>query len=452
MASEADADGFVHPDKKHTANPEPEQTKKWKSTNQFAALRSDRQLDDTESAADQRASNLTSSALSSSQASAISHLLKICAENNVSINEHLRQAILGKELYDEATCGCVSRKSLSERESLLGSLIASNLTDREDELGATAHAIRDQMDLMENKNISVEARVKDGKYAVTVPAASKGGGIPTVGNTGAVAKLTKRMGELLQGKERQAKEETKVIMEGVNLCLEEGKMYLILGAPGEWFTCQELALCYIYGILLTCDVHILRNFNLIGCGKSTLLKMIANLLPTSSKAKLSGSVTVNGVDSNDPSLIWSNIVSYVDQIDRLHGYLTVKETLEFAFDCRLAGTHYTARTKENDEDVKKLVKEMDEQGWLVNGVLGAIGLARVKDTFVGNDKVRGVSGGQRKRVTVGEMMCVSSQIQMLDEISTGLDGKFYRSLNYPIRLLCSSSNSKCCHFFSINDL
>ena len=56
-------------------------------------------------------------------------------------------------------------------------------------------------------------------------------------------------------------------------------------------------------------------------------------------------------------------------------------------------------------------------------MLEAIGLAKVKDTFVGNAKVRGVSGGQRKRVTVGEMMCVSSQVQMFDEISTGLDGK-----------------------------
>lgn len=240
MASEADADGFVHPDKKHTANSQPEQMEKWKSSNQFSALRSDRQLGVTESAVDQRTSNLTSSALSTSQATAISQLLKICAENNVCINENLRKAILGHELYDEATCGSISRKSMSKRESLLGSLIASHLTDREDELGATAHAIRNQMDLMENTDISVEARVKDGKYAVTVPLASKSGGIPTVGNSGAMAKLSKRMGELLQGKDKLAKEETKVIMEGVNLCLEEGKMYLVLGAPGEWLTCREL--------------------------------------------------------------------------------------------------------------------------------------------------------------------------------------------------------------------
>jgi ABC-type multidrug transport system ATPase subunit len=153
--------------------------------------------------------------------------------------------------------------------------------------------------------------------------------------------------------------------------------------------------------------------------------MIAGLLPTSSKSTISGSVTVNGVESTDPSLVWSNIVAYVDQIDRLHGYLTVQETMQFAFDCRQGGTFRSPRLKKdlNGEDVERLVKEMKEEGWVVNLVLDAICLTRVKDTFVGNDKVRGVSGGQRKRVTVGEMMCVLSQVQMFDEISTGLDGE-----------------------------
>lgn len=66
---------------------------------------------------------------------------------------------------------------------------------------------------------------------------------------------------------------------------------------------------------------------------SSVLKMIANLLPKDKKRSVGGSVEVNGVDSNDKDIIWSNVVSYVDQIDRLHGYLTVKETLKFAFDC-----------------------------------------------------------------------------------------------------------------------
>eukprot|EP00804_Cyclotella_cryptica_P015639 CCRYP_003633-RD/>CCRYP_003633-RD protein AED:0.25 eAED:0.25 QI:406/1/0.87/1/0.85/0.87/8/0/1055 len=345
----------------------------------------------------QHHSNVTSSRppsnLTPSQQLALSHLLNLCASNNLSINPHLRLAILGEELYDESACkgSAVSRRNLSKRESLLGSLIASRQTDLEAEyLSDTARQVREKLELLERSDISMEVRVKGGGYAVTVPTASSTKGIETVAS-GALMGLAERLRGLLTcSGGGGAKEETKVIMDGVNLFLEEGKMYLVLGAPGS--------------------------------GKSTLLKMIAGLLPTSSKSTLSGSVTVNGAASTDRSLVWSNIVSYVDQIDRLYGYLTVKETMEFAYNCRMGGTHAGARIKDiNNADVQKLIAELDKEGFIVETVLQAIGLKRVKDTFVGNDKVRGVSGGQRKRVTVGEMMCVASQVQMYDEISTGLD-------------------------------
>ena len=93
--------------------------------------------------------------------------------------------------------------------------------------------------------------------------------------------------------------------------------------------------------------------------------MIADLLPEDSRHIIGGSVEVNGIDRKDDEIYWTvssvdiselfrlglinhvhisaheqsssfpckNIVSYVDQIDRLHGYLTVKETVEFAYQC-----------------------------------------------------------------------------------------------------------------------
>ena len=341
----------------------------------------------------QHHSNVSSqqSNLSASQQQALSKLLSICSNNNVPIHPNLRLAILGEELYEESVHkGSVSRDGLSKRESLLGSLVASHQTELEEEyLSDTARKIREKIDLLERNDVSIEARVVDGKYEVRVPVSSKKG-IETVASGGGLVKLAQHIRDMFKGGEQEANEETKVIMEGINLFFEEGKMYLVLGAPG--------------------------------CGKSTLLKMIANLLPCSSKASLSGSVTVNGVAPTDSSIVWSNVVAYVDQIDRLHGYLTVQETLDFAYDCRQAGTHNGPRIKEvSSAEIKKLISQLDEEGWMVNLVLGAIGLTRVKDTFVGNDKVRGVSGGQRKRVTVGEMMCVGAQVQMFDEISTGLD-------------------------------
>lgn len=50
------------------------------------------------------------------------------------------------------------------------------------------------------------------------------------------------------------------------------------------------------------------------------------------------------------------------------------------------------------------IKRMDEELYTVFTVLEAYGLTRVKDTFVGDQEtVRGVSGGEKKRVTVAEM-------------------------------------------------
>ena len=119
-----------------------------------------------------------------------------------------------------------------------------------------------------------------------------------------------------------------------------------------------------------------------------------------------------------------NLVEYVDQLDRHHEYLTVKETLDFAFKCRRGGTHRHLNIPYNPENDAKIA-ELDKADYTVNLVMEALGLKRVEDTFVGDDeRVRGVSGGERKRVTVGEMACTGTPIICMDEISTGLDGMY----------------------------
>ncbi|KMS94739.1 hypothetical protein BVRB_015770 [Beta vulgaris subsp. vulgaris] len=54
-------------------------------------------------------------------------------------------------------------------------------------------------------------------------------------------------------------------------------------------------------------------------------------------------------------------------------------------------------------------------------LLKVLGLDICADTAVGNDMNRGVSGGQRKRVTSGEMIVGPKRTLFMDEISTGLD-------------------------------
>ncbi len=185
-------------------------------------------------------------------------------------------------------------------------------------------------------------------------------------------------------------------IQNINLLFEQGKTYLVLGGPGS--------------------------------GKSSLLKMIAGILPEDKQHIASGTVQVNNVTPKTKDIVWSNIVGYIDQIDRLHPYLTVKETCDFAWKCRSGGTHRNPLHDPGPEAAAQ-IKKMDEEEWLVATVLESMGLTRVKDTFVGDQEtVRGVSGGEKKRVTVSEMSVGRFPILCMDEISTGLDGKETESL------------------------
>lgn len=58
---------------------------------------------------------------------------------------------------------------------------------------------------------------------------------------------------------------------------------------------------------------------------------------------------------------------------------------------------------------------------ILRNVLLALGLNGCKDTYVGNASIRGVSGGQKRRVTIGEMAVCSRPVRMMDCISNGLD-------------------------------
>ena len=151
--------------------------------------------------------------------------------------------------------------------------------------------------------------------------------------------------------------------------------------------------------------------------------MIAGTLQQDANHVVGGSVFVNGIEQASKEVVWSNLAAYIDQIDRLHARLTVKETLEFAWKCRSGGTHDKPFFGRDDE-AQKAIAEADQELFFVNRVMDGLGLARVKDTFVGDQQsVRGVSGGENKRVTVGEMFVLQTPVACCDEISTGLDGK-----------------------------
>jgi ABC-type multidrug transport system ATPase subunit len=70
---------------------------------------------------------------------------------------------------------------------------------------------------------------------------------------------------------------------------------------------------------------------------------------------------------------------------------------------------------------QKLAADLDQQNFTENLTIEGLDLTVCANTFVGNQDIRGVSGGQRRRVTVGEMMQGQNPVACADEISTGLD-------------------------------
>ncbi|XP_075642098.1 pleiotropic drug resistance protein 1-like isoform X1 [Castanea sativa] len=166
-------------------------------------------------------------------------------------------------------------------------------------------------------------------------------------------------------------------------------------------------------------------------GKTTLLLALAGRL--SSDLKFSGRVTYNGHGMED--FIPQRASAYISQHDEHIGEMTVRETLAFSARCQGVGPRYemlaelSRREKEAnikpDPDIDILMKAVSLEGQEANVIteyiLKILGLESCADIMVGDEMRRGISGGQRKRVTVGEMLVGPARAFFMDEISTGLD-------------------------------
>ncbi|KAK9906410.1 hypothetical protein WJX75_001426 [Coccomyxa subellipsoidea] len=190
------------------------------------------------------------------------------------------------------------------------------------------------------------------------------------------------------------------ILNGISGVLKPGRLTLLLGPPGS--------------------------------GKSTLLKALAGKLQGGSP-HVNGRITYNGETFD--RFVPQRTAAYVSQVDNHIAELTVRETLDFA--ARVLGVGHKAeylrilREREKaaglrgDPETDAFLKASALQGKrhsvATEYMLRLLGLDVCADTIVGSQMVRGISGGQRKRVTTGEMVVGPMKTLFLDEISTGLD-------------------------------
>ncbi|KAL8521834.1 hypothetical protein ACS0TY_012121 [Phlomoides rotata] len=166
-------------------------------------------------------------------------------------------------------------------------------------------------------------------------------------------------------------------------------------------------------------------------GKTTLLLALAGKLDKD--LKVSGRVTFNGHGMEE--FVPQKTAAYISQHDLHIGEMTVRETLAFSARLQGVGSRYEmlaelsrrekAANIKPDPDIDMYMKaaatEGDQANVVTDYTLKVLGLDICADTLVGDEMIRGISGGQRKRVTTGEMIVGPSKALFMDEISTGLD-------------------------------
>lgn len=148
-----------------------------------------------------------------------------------------------------------------------------------------------------------------------------------------------------------------------------------------------------------------------GSGKTTLLTALAGRL----SGNLSGSIKYNG---NPFSASIKHSIGFVPQDDLFYAHLTVLETLTYAAMLRLP------RTLTKPEKLEQ-----------VEMVINELGLSKCRNICIGGLLSRGVSGGERKRVSIGHEMIMNPGLLMLDEPTSGLDSTTAERIVRTLRLL-----------------
>ncbi|KAI0833903.1 ABC-2 type transporter-domain-containing protein [Hypoxylon sp. FL0890] len=156
-----------------------------------------------------------------------------------------------------------------------------------------------------------------------------------------------------------------------------------------------------------------------GSGCSTLLKALCGELHSLHVHEKSV-IHYDGIPQDKMVNEFRGEVTYNQEVDKHFPHLTVGQTLEFAAACR------TPSPKIHGMSRKEFIQHV------VRIIMAVCGLSHTYDTRVGNDFVRGVSGGERKRVSIAEMMLAGSSIAAWDNSTRGLDSatalKFVQSL------------------------
>ena len=144
-----------------------------------------------------------------------------------------------------------------------------------------------------------------------------------------------------------------------------------------------------------------------GAGKTSLLSLLSNQQVLQPSHSVSGSIYLNNRDIK--TINSDYYIRFIPQKTVLFDFLTPYEFLKFTL---------SLKSKESKEEVKKKVEK----------IIDELKLTDVQHTVIGNLIVRGISGGERKRVCIASELVLFPSVLILDEPTSGLDSSMAKSV------------------------
>lgn len=157
-----------------------------------------------------------------------------------------------------------------------------------------------------------------------------------------------------------------------------------------------------------------------GSGCSTFLKVIAN--NRNSYADVKGDVVYSGISAEDVEKSYRGEVVYNEEDDQHLPNLTVWQTLKFSL------LNKTKKSVRGDIEL------------IIEALMKMFAISHTKDTLVGNEYVRGVSGGERKRVSIAEALATKSTVVCWDNSTRGLDASTALDFAKSLRIMTDVSD------------
>ena len=305
--------------------------------------------------------------------------IKTNASNQVSNHPALKSKVSGQSLEDDLF------RSLSRRRTNQSNRQGSQMTkDEVAEAEQEEAEIERLMSRMFGKNRQANSEDEKTRHVglvfrnLTVKGMGLGAALqPTLSDP--FLGLPRLVKALISGGLRKAagKIPVRTIINDFSGCIKPGEMLLVLGRPGS------------------------------GC--STFLKVLAN--QRFGYESVDGEVTYGGTDAKTMGKHYRGEVLYNPEDDLHYATLSVKNTLKFALKTRTPGKASRNEGETRSQYVNEFLRVVSKLFWIEHTM----------STKVGDEFVRGVSGGEKKRVSIAEAMITKASTQCWDNSTRGLD-------------------------------